>query len=118
MLTIRTEQMEELELTAHFRLLDRLVGVAGRVEESGMREAAVREECARAMRGAKTYGLSTELEVAAFVACQFRFGDGFDTRRDLPFQNILTEHDTAPHLRAAQMLAFLEKTENEPNSDN
>ena len=104
-------QMEDLDRSAEDRFLDRLVMLIHDDEKLGKDKESVRAECVTAMEKAQTYEFSTEFEIATFVACRDEFGEDFDSREDLPFQNILTEQDTAPRLKASQLLTLLEERE-------
>jgi hypothetical protein len=68
------------------------------------------------MKLADAYGLATEFEVAAFVACGVMFGMDFDRRADLPYQKILTESDVEPRLKAAQLAITIEKAEEQDSA--
>ena len=112
---IRTQQIQVLGDSTSARFLDRLVElVSGGEPPAG--EPALRKTCRELMQRADAYGLTTEFEVAAFVACGVMFGADFDSRTDLPYQKILTEADVEPRLKAAQMAMTIEKVEEEESA--
>lgn len=114
---IRREQLGALKEANGRRMLDRLVALVTEFEEPARSDPKVRQSCQELMHGAAGFGLATEFEVAAFVACGFEFGPEFATRADLPFQQILTEPETAPRIKAAQMMVLLERSETAAERD-
>ena len=107
---VRTQQIQVLGESTSARFLDRLVELVSGGEPP-KDEPALRKTCQELMKRADAYGLTTEFEVAAFVACGVMFGMDFDSRPDLPYQKILTEADVEPRLKAAQFAMTIEQAE-------
>jgi hypothetical protein len=107
---VRTQQIQVLGESTSARFLDRLVELVSGGEPP-KDEPALRKTCQELMKRADAYGLTTEFEVAAFVACGVMFGMDFDSRSDLPYQKILTEADVEPRLKAAQFAMTIEQAE-------
>jgi hypothetical protein len=112
---VRTQQIQVLGESTSARFLDRLVELVSGGEPP-KDEPALRKTCQELMKRADAYGLTTEFEVAAFVACGVMFGMDFDSRSDLPYQKILTEADVEPRLKAAQLAMTIEKAEEEDSA--
>ena len=104
---IRTEQIQALNEPHQRKFLDRLVEMVSGGREPARSDPAVRQTCREWMFKAGSHGLATEFEVATFVACGFQFGPEFDIKPQWPFHRILTEPDTAPRLKAAQLSVLL-----------
>jgi len=109
---VRNDQIQVLGDAAGARFLDRLVELVSGGEPPED-EPALRKTCQELMKRADAYGLTTEFEVAAFVACGVMFGTNFDSRTDLPYQKILTEEGVEPRLKAAQMAQTIDQAEQE-----
>jgi hypothetical protein len=109
---MRNAQMAALDKYTYQRYLTRLVQLVAD-EDRGSQD---REQCTKLMAASHGYGLSTEFEVAAFVACGVAFGKEFDERSDLPFSAILREPGTASRLKAAQMMIALEQSPEDDES--
>ncbi len=104
---IRTEQLQALSEPHQRKFLDRLVEMVSGGREPARSDPAVGQACREWMLKAGSHGLATEFEVATFVACGFQFGPNFDNQPQWPFRRILTEPDTAPRLKAAQLSVLL-----------
>lgn len=109
-MVIRSQQIQVLGDSTSARFLDRLVELVSGGEPPED-EQGLRADCRELMKRADAYGLTTEFEVAAFVACGVMFGMDFDSRDDLPYRKILAEADVEPRLKAAQMAATIEEAE-------
>lgn len=109
-MVIRSQQIQAMGDSTSARFLDRLVELVSGGEPPED-EPALRKTCQELMHRANAYGLTTEFEVAAFVTFGVLFGGDFDSR--LPYQNILTEADVEPRLKAAQMAALIDEAEND-----
>lgn len=107
---VRAQQIKVLGDSAGARFLDRLVELVSGGEPPED-EPALRNTCRELMRRAGAYGLTTEFEVAAFVACGVMFGMDFDSRGDMPYRKILTEADVEPRLKAAQLAMTIREAE-------
>lgn len=92
------------------RLMDQLteLGVASGAEDE------VRTRCGEFMRSGRVAGFSTELELAAYVACGFAFGPGFQDRA--PCRDILQNSELAASSKAELFMMLLDGLESsEPN---
>jgi hypothetical protein len=112
---VRTQQIQVLGDSTSARFIDRLVELVSGGEPPED-EPALRKTCQDLMKRADAYGLTTEFEVAAFVACGVTFGMDFDSRADLPYQKILTEADVEPRLKAAQLAMTIKQAEEEESA--
>jgi hypothetical protein len=109
---VRDRQIQALSDSTSARFLDRLVELVSGGEPPED-EPELRNTCQKLMKRAGAYGLTTEFEVAAFVACGVMFGMDFDSRGDLPYRKILTEDGVDPRLKAAQLAVTIQKAEEE-----
>lgn len=114
-MVIRRNQMRVLSDGTNAGFLDRVIELVsgGETVED---EPALRNDCQELMNRSETYGLTTEFEVGAFVACGVMFGMDFDSRSDLPYNRILTEANVEPRLKAAQLAMAIEKAEEEDSA--
>ena len=109
---IRGEQMGCLKAVSEEDFMSRLTAFVSVCRAPEKTATATRESCKNLMQRAQVYGLSTEFEVATFVACGVAFGNDFDTRDNLVFCDILQEPDVSARLKAAQMLRVLKASAN------
>lgn len=110
---LRDEQRKRLNAMSETAYLDRLMAFVKENTDPEESCSVTRATCANLMKRAGAYQFVTEFEVAVFVVCGVVFGADFDSRADGVFKRILQESDTAPRLKAAQMVRVLEESEDE-----
>jgi hypothetical protein len=105
--------MAALAESSEERYLDRLASLVSELAPATESAAAIRERCRELVRRARARGISTEFEVAAFVACGFAGGMDFDTRAGLPYRRILESPGVPPRVMARMLAFVLENAEHE-----
>ena len=103
---VSAHSMSVLRQYSERNYLDRLMTQVAGLTEPDEAEEETREHCRELAAMARSHGLTTEFEIAAYVTCGFAEGHGFD--RHPPYRSVIESSSVSARSKAEMLMLILE----------